>query len=590
MGALLQTQQQPLLIQLPNGQLVPAAGGALVDAGNSAPIAADADNTGTLAHGIPSASNGGALVSADAPNSNILRMPAPKGGPARDASLIPQPRQPAPLQDIPQLPNMAAPAGQTGGPDIDAIIKSLSSAAGSGGDGSAPTSVTPVSAPSPHAGVLDQIKNFLGVSTSAPQVPDATSDIQNPGQNTMPQPVRTAALGPIDLPDQGAQPTAGALGAAQPGVAVQPVAQPAPPPVAPPTGALAASVPAPAVTTPPDAPSVPVQNAPVAPPPAAANDTGAAAQPDLMMRLATALGRKPQLNDDPQTAQTMADRYGSDYQAPDFFDRLKQNPIALALLTGGLGTMAAASKPGATLGGSIGQGALGGIQGVYQEREADRAADRADMSAAALADYQRAHGQAVTTTADANSNLAGAKAGAIPEQTAARTTTANAATTRANADTTKANAAVTRANAFASGAGKGGSVFQQKQAAWMAAHPNDTQGALDYAGGRKKMSPEQINASAYRLAEQENSAKITPDGPDVVNRRAAEIAAKIAPINSVAAKPDAGGALGAAAGGPPPVVNKAASLANARQSIQNGADPTAVKQRLKSAGIDPGEL
>src|SRR5262249_42014113 len=45
-------------------------------------------------------------------------------------------------------------------------------------------------------------------------------------------------------------------------------------------------------------------------------------------------------------------------------------------------------------------------------------------------------------------------------------------------------------NETVSGRGAGGreSVFQLKQQAWLASHPGDAQGALDYASGRRAMS------------------------------------------------------------------------------------------------------
>lgn len=56
---------------------------------------------------------------------------------------------------------------------------------------------------------------------------------------------------------------------------------------------------------------------------------------------------------------------------PDVSSRMAQNPW-LALMRAGLGTMAAASKPGATFLGSIGEGGLLGVKTLEQQREEDR--------------------------------------------------------------------------------------------------------------------------------------------------------------------------------------------------------------------------
>jgi hypothetical protein len=50
------------------------------------------------------------------------------------------------------------------------------------------------------------------------------------------------------------------------------------------------------------------------------------------------------------------------------------------------------------------------------------------------------------------------------------------------------------------GGGGGSSVFQQKRSAWLALHPGDDAGALDYASGRRRLGNTDLRLSAERLA------------------------------------------------------------------------------------------
>lgn len=577
MGALLQTQQQPLLIQLPNGQLVPASGGALVDSGQAAPIAADADNSGALATpNVKAAGSGGALVAANDPNSNILRMPRSHGG-AASTAMLPVPKQPAPI---------VTGGDSGGGGGLGAIIKALSGAAGKSGSNSlGPVEVTPeVTAPS-SPGILDQIKGFLGIDGNRTNTVTPSDDMAQAGQDNMPKPVQTAALDPVD-PNAPQGALANSPAPAQPGVAVQPQTE---------GGALAAPQPQP--TTPIAAPSVPVKTAPSAPPVAAAEE------PDIFMRYATMMGRKPQLNDNPQTAATMAERYGSDYKAPDFFDRLKENPVALALLTGGLGTMAAASKPGATVGGSIGQGALGGIQGVYEEKAQERAANLADTKEAsesgeraARADYERLHGTSLVMNSDTNAKKADTDQGYKGALGAAAGQKADAATTTANARSKSADAAMVRAQNVAKDS-KNPTAFM-KNAQWMV----DNGMASDVSEAAEKLktqakNPGQRSALITARAKMLIGANIAPTQDDISKAQAdatqqidgelasaapARVMRKGGALADVApgGKPQAPGAL------PPPPPSKAAGRAQAEAAIAKGANRDQVIQRAKKFGID----
>ena len=52
-------------------------------------------------------------------------------------------------------------------------------------------------------------------------------------------------------------------------------------------------------------------------------------------------------------------------------------------------------------------------------------------------------------------------------------------------------------------AGGRGSVFEQKRAAWLSAHPNDEQGALEYASGRRQASYSDVSRIAASIAKNE---------------------------------------------------------------------------------------
>jgi len=73
----------------------------------------------------------------------------------------------------------------------------------------------------------------------------------------------------------------------------------------------------------------------------------------------------------------------------------------------------------------------------------------------------------------------------------------------------------------AGGAGRS-SVFQQKQSAWIETHPGDSQGALDYASGRRTMSPADAMKSARSMAGRE----ISQDPTIIGTKRTAAIEAR----------------------------------------------------------------
>ncbi len=81
-----------------------------------------------------------------------------------------------------------------------------------------------------------------------------------------------------------------------------------------------------------------------------------------------------------------------------------------------------------------------------------------------------------------------------------------------NADTNKGykEARINQLNALASSGGKG-SVSQWKYNTWLAAHPDDTEGALAYASGHKTMDDAAINKNAVTMASKD-ALGIDPDG------------------------------------------------------------------------------
>lgn len=101
------------------------------------------------------------------------------------------------------------------------------------------------------------------------------------------------------------------------------------------------------------------------------------------------------------------------------------------------------------------------------------------------------------------------------------------------------------------------SVFQQKQAAWLAVHEGDTQGALDFANGRRQMSvPEMVKSAQSQAAREINGNMQLKFGSPAertvaINRRSTEIfgqlqnglgtpapAAPAAPVAPAAQRPD----------------------------------------------------
>jgi hypothetical protein len=486
MAALAPFQPTPLMVQLPNGALVPAS--SLVQPEAAPPIAgAELNDTGALAPASDIApANTGAIPTRP---TNVVPFPNGKGGAANSGAVL------AASDHAPILQT----GDNGGGPDISAIVAKLAKAAGSTGAAN-PTG----------SGIADAA---AALSTPAPAAAAPPTDTAGGGIFDR---IRELLLGPK--------------------------------------------------TTPP----VNATQAALTPNTTAPTTTGGA----LPMGTAGPTGAGSPVNPPPPA--------GALPPEPDYFTRLQKNPLALALLTGGLSMMSAASRPGATVGGAFGEGALSGVNAVYGERAAEEQR--------ALDAIKAQHEGALQDSEAAEHN---ANAGAIPIKAAADTTTAGANATRAAADATKAdkghfgnlvagtgidpgtgktvpgvwqadlNGGPPRFTPGATLTGKPGggaanSVFAQKTAAWLALHPGDQKGALDYAGGHKQLSDTDLSKSAYTLAESElKSLAIPPDDPSAwVDKRSKEIATKLR--GAQAATPPAGGG-----GAVPPKAantNNAASL------------------------------
>jgi hypothetical protein len=81
--------------------------------------------------------------------------------------------------------------------------------------------------------------------------------------------------------------------------------------------------------------------------------------------------------------------------------------------------------------------------------------------------------------------------------------------------------AAAKARGAAGGKG-GGSVYEQKRTAWLSLHPGDEQGALDYAGGRRKLGPAEEQKMASQIAKNEFSGAFNVK-PEQVAARTTEI-------------------------------------------------------------------
>lgn len=470
----------PLLIQLPNGALVPASG--LVNPGNAPQIAgAELNDAGQIDPSVSGANAQGALAAAATNPNNVIAMRGGKGG-AANGALISHPSQPA----------VIGAEGDSGGPDINAIIANLAKAAGA----TAGTQ-TQDDTPTPTATITDPTTGAPQATVDMPSVPIAAAQPDSSSSGGILDRLKELFNGP-------STPTPPPMTASN---------MTGPAPAAPPQGALAASA-----APPTGAPAAPLP----APSPVAPALAQVAANNNTPPNVQTAIPATAPTAPGPTSAIPASD--GS----PDFFTRLQNNPIAMALLTGGLGTMSAASRPGATVGGALGEGGAEGLNAVFGQRAA--------MAQRAI-DQQKAQSETALQAAQANSANADATSKPLVAQADLDRANQDRYTWfQGTGDDGKGNqvpgvyrmntrnddgkpdfypgVSVTGKAGAAGATGGKTSVFQQKVSAWTAIHPGDNAGALEYAAGHKSMSPQDLNKSAYAIADKELAAMtVQPDDP-----------------------------------------------------------------------------
>lgn len=254
-----------------------------------------------------------------------------------------------------------------------------------------------------------------------------------------------------------------------------------------------------------------------------------------------------------------------------------------ALMAAGFGM---AASPSPFLGEAIGQGGLRGLQAYDQStqeaqrqqqqgssnkmeqskidleaKRLDQAADEAQkrLSIEGEKAQQGKYTPVMLTQPDANGN---------PVQGTAAFNTKTGQT-----DGFKAGTSMTRANPALQ-------LFQVKQQAYLAAHPGDQAGALDFANGRKEMTPMEYNMAEQRLVMQAQQNGVDIADPAFQNK--VQLLHSMA-SNSIAqqGKPAAQTGQGSPQGGADP----SAALAAAKQAIAGGKDPNAVGARLIQMGI-----
>lgn len=143
----------------------------------------------------------------------------------------------------------------------------------------------------------------------------------------------------------------------------------------------------------------------------------------------------------------------------------------------------------------------------------------------------------------------------------------------------------------------GTQTFLAKQQGWLALHPDDQDGALQYANGQKKLQPSEVMNMALTRANQQMgdavlAGEVIPD-PDKWQRDKAKENYQL-----LTGSPSGSGTPGSAAkpsapasppGGRGPShlspQDIQASIANARAAIGRGANRAVVLQRLQAAGV-----
>lgn len=531
MAALLK-KQTPLLVQLPTGALVPVNG--MATGAVPAPAAADMNGTGALVdpHVVGAGQQGAVVAPAGlAPDTTATALGIHDDGGAAKGALISHPDQPKPLEPVPTLGSTPGGADPTSGADggLAALLKLGKAAGQSGGEGT--TAATGGNDDSGGVmGFLHGLFNGGDSSGASPATPD-------------PQQVQTPDIASA-LPD---------------------LSQPGATPIA-----ANSNDQGPALGVPVDAP-VPTAR------PFNLGDQVTPQQvtaPDSVGALAA-----PQPGDISAATPALPDQ-----QEPGYFDRLKSNPVALALLTGGLQTMSAASRPGATIGGSIGEGALGGIKTVFEQQAAEKeralAERRQDTLDASEASQQKLRGQ--------QGAFYDARTTEAPVIAGAKVTTADAAGKRADAAGKTADAAGVRAAAYAAhavgpGASKPTALMQN------AKFYVDNGVAPDVKTATQMLRTGVNDATTYQRLVQAEKKVIqgSTDGMAMSDKDQETLAQANVKARAASAQPASSGpALGGKTA--PPAAGALES--QARAAINKGADPAKVNARLKQMGGNPGAL
>ena len=145
------------------------------------------------------------------------------------------------------------------------------------------------------------------------------------------------------------------------------------------------------------------------------------------------------------------------------------------------------------------------------------------------------------------------------------------------------------------GSGNGGGVFEIKRQAYLAAHPDDVEGALTYASGHKTMSDAEIQKSAINFAQKDaqNQGIIGDKYQDFVQQRVKFYVDAL----SKAQSSHAGASPQPQQGQPqgqqqqqPQLKKDPGAFAQAQAAIKSGAPRDAVIKRLQDNGIDPSGL
>lgn len=106
------------------------------------------------------------------------------------------------------------------------------------------------------------------------------------------------------------------------------------------------------------------------------------------------------------------------------------------------------------------------------------------------------------------------------------------------------------------GAAGRSSVFQQKQSAWLQLHPEDQQGALEFASGRRQMGlPDQQKAATQIATSELTKGQLAPPSPGAIQKRAEEIMRGWTGQGGTAAPAAAAGAASAGGAAPAGSVN-----------------------------------